>query len=322
MRLAPGFGPENNPCSPDIFYIKAPPRVRLFWPPPSPLQLPFAIMTPTGSRGTQFDRLLFANLDIDSSLSFSPTVPQQYLSSTLPSSHLPEGDPFVFDHDFFPNFTLPILKDEPDMVWRAKASTPTSLVTECLDPVNSTLGHQFPVAHCPTSIAPDPAASKKERRRRVAADEASNSHRPSLLQAWDGNDHQCPITHWSPTSIVPDPAASKLQEQKRRARADEAPNLRRRRATREPYSSVDQRKQTLERDDYVSQIFEEESQVLCAGCERRINLDKRGRLYLQNWNSHQKKCRGIKDGIVSRPHHFRFLPSFLIFSPSDPLATF
>lgn len=115
-------------------------------------------------------------------------------------------------------------------------------------------------------------------------------------------------------------AALKKEPRKRRVPASNSSNSGRQRAARAPYSSVDQRKQKLANDDYVSEIFEEESQVLCAGCEQRINLDNRGVLYLQNWISHRKRCKGVKDGIVSR--RFRLFRSFLISPPSDPLATY
>ena len=224
-------------------------------------------------------------MDVDSILfclrSPTLTIAQQNPNSTSSSSRfpdIPEVDHFVFD-EFISDFSPPTHKDESDTVQRpGEPSMSTSLYSERLDPFNS-------------------------------ISDAHTLEIQSRLPVWRGNDHRFPVAH-RPPSVAPDATASK-KEPKKRAPVSKSSDSHRRRATRAPYSSADQRKKKLEEDDYVSEIIEEECQVLCAGCEHRINLDKRGRLYLQNWTSHRKRCRGVKDGIVSCQFHC--IPLFLIF---------
>jgi hypothetical protein len=62
------------------------------------------------------------------------------------------------------------------------------------------------------------------------------------------------------------------------------------------YSSYEERLQTLTEDPFVRAIIEDENKVLCAGCEKDIQLDNRRRrsLHLQNWKTHRIRCAGIK----------------------------
>lgn len=117
---------------------------------------------------------------------------------------------------------------------------------------------------------------------------------------WHGIDHQPPVATNHPVFTSPKPTAPKAE-----GLEFKHSKSRRRKGTRGAYSNAKQRKRILDEDIYVLEVQEKENCVVCAGCETRIHLDKRGCLYLQNWNTHRGRCKGVKDQIVSCLTHFR-----------------
>lgn len=245
---------------------------------PSPSQLPLETMTSTDI-WSQFDQFLNANQDTTNAFYLRSPVALPYQpNSRLSSSFHPQTtqvDTFNFNFDeFVSNFTLPPATSTPhyeraDLVREpGEASTLTSLCSKPLYPPQFVLN----------------------------ADSLTTEN--SLL-AQRSHDYASPVADRPAASTAPDTTASKKRGNKRSQVIGESSNSGRQRGVRGPYSNADQRKKSLEEDEYVAEINEKKSQVLCAGCDNQINLDKRGRLYLQNWYTHRKRCKGVKDGIVS-----------------------
>jgi hypothetical protein len=73
----------------------------------------------------------------------------------------------------------------------------------------------------------------------------------------------------------------------------------RRRARKKNRLSKEQRINYLQNDEYVLSFTA--MQVFCAGCLQTIKLDDRdgAEYYLGFWLTHQRRCAGIKEGMVS-----------------------
>ena len=245
---------------------------------PFPPQFPLTIMTSTGNWDTQFDQLLtnpntgdffYQKSPVSS---FTPPHDPSSTPSSSRSSQTTEVDPETFDLDkFISTFSLP-----------PETSTHNDQSTDLL----TRLG-EVPTS---TWFFSDDSVN-------LILDAGTLEIKDLFPGSYDYN-HPSQVTN-RPVSTAPDTATTSTKERKKRAPASGKAKRSRPRAPRAPYSTAEQRKQTLEEDDYVSEIFEEYGQILCAGCDNHINLDKRGRLYLQNWHTHRSRCQGVKDGIVS-----------------------
>jgi hypothetical protein len=68
------------------------------------------------------------------------------------------------------------------------------------------------------------------------------------------------------------------------------------------YSKFKHRLEILMQDPLVQDIKVIENKVQCSACKRDIQLDnrRRGSLHLQNWNTHKRRCVGIKADVSLR----------------------
>ena len=69
--------------------------------------------------------------------------------------------------------------------------------------------------------------------------------------------------------------------------------------------TTNQRFATLSHDNFV--VWFSETQVLCSGCTKIIQMDSRkgAKYYSQAWRKHKQGCKGVEEGIVSNLYAFQ-----------------